>query len=286
MGGFKFIETSHIKDVVCYFRILYNPSDIISWSRLLLMLEGCGPGAAKKITDQIKSNPTDLSLIQSTHANKKYSKELEKLLLFASDNQLKRVTPKEILSKIYNIYADLFKLKYDDFQKRQSDLDSFEGITERFKTLETLLTEMSLDPPTDSQVDSMPGDNEDEKLCLSTIHSAKWLEWHTVFLLSAIDGYPPSFQSLGDLGQLEEERRLMYVALTRAEQNLFIMKPNLDLSKSNYYRFSGMEFSKLSRFLEENNIINTYAETQTSALSKNHHRFSCQMTMNQNIFFK
>ena len=124
---------------------------------------------------------------------------------------------------------------------------------------------MSLDPPTDSQVDSMPGDNEDEKLCLSTIHSAKGLEWHTVFLLSAIDGYLPSFQSLGDLGQLEEERRLMYVALTRAEQNLYIMKPNLDLSKSNYYRFSGMEFSKLSRFLEENNIINTYAETQTSA---------------------
>lgn len=268
MGGFKFIETSHIKDVVCYFRILYNPSDMISWSRLLLMLEGCGPGAAKKITDQIKASPTDLSFVLSQHANKKYIKELHKLIQFASDNDLKKSTPTNILSKIFSIYNSLFKLKYDDFQKRQSDLDSFEGICERFKTLETLLSEMSLDPPTDSQVDTTPGDSEDEKLTLSTIHSAKGLEWHTVFLLSAVDGYLPSFQSLGDLGQLEEERRLMYVALTRAEENLFIMKPNLDLSKSNYYRFSGMQFSKLSRFLEENNIVENFVEKQTSVPSK------------------
>ena len=263
MGGFKFIETSHIKDVVCYFRILFNPNDIISWSRILLMLDGCGPGATKKITDQIKSLPADLSFVLSQHENKKYSKDLQTLLQFADNKNLKQAHPKEIINKIYIIYNNLFKIKYDDFQKRQSDLDSFEGICERYITIESLLTEMSLDPPTDSQVDTIPGDNEDEKLCLSTIHSAKGLEWHTVFLLSAIDGYLPSFQSLGDLGQLEEERRLMYVALTRAEKELFIMKPNLDLSKSNYYRFSGMQFSLLSRFLSENNIIKDYAEIQS-----------------------
>ncbi|RAP29548.1 hypothetical protein DID76_03945 [Candidatus Marinamargulisbacteria bacterium SCGC AG-414-C22] len=260
MGGFKFIETSHIKDVVCYFRVLYNPSDIISWNRLLLMFEGCGPGAAKKITDDIKQNKQDLSLVLPKHINKKYTKQLQTLLQFICTPNLKQAAPKDILSIIYKVYAEQFKLKYDDFQKRQSDLDSFEGICERFESLEKLLTEMSLDPPTESQVDTIPGDNEDEKLCLSTIHSAKGLEWHTVFLLSAVDGYLPSFQSLGDLGQLEEERRLMYVALTRAEQELFIMKPNLDLSKSNYYRFSGMQFSKLSRFLDDHNIIDDFAE--------------------------
>ena len=125
---------------------------------------------------------------------------------------------------------------------------------------------MTLDPPTQMEANASPSD--DENLCLSTIHSAKGLEWHTVFVLSAIDGYLPSFQSLGDMTQLEEERRLMYVALTRAEKNLFIMKPNLDLSRNNQYSYSGISFSQVSRFLNEGGLINKLADKEIIGNSK------------------
>jgi superfamily I DNA/RNA helicase len=167
-----------------------------------------------------------------------------------------------LLQQIMIYYAPIFKSTYDNFNKRQSDLDSLETISEKYIDLETMLAEMSLDPPTSQ--DTLGSESDDgESITLSTIHSAKGLEWDTVFILSAVDGYIPSFQSLGDLGQLEEERRLMYVALTRAENNLFIVKPNLDLSQSNHYRFSGIQFSNPSRFLEEHNILADYTEQLT-----------------------
>ena len=99
----------------------------------------------------------------------------------------------------------------------------------------------------------------------------------SVFILSAIDGYIPSFQSLGDLNQLEEERRLMYVALTRAEKNLYIMKPNLDLSNSNYYKFSGMQFSKLSRFIEDITYLNELIDRPIEKPAKKSSNFSLPM---------
>ena len=284
MGGFKFVETSHIKDITAYFRIIANPTDTISWNRILLMLEGCGPGAAKKITDQIKQNPQELSFALSKHANKKYYKDLEALIRLVSTKDIKTKKPTDIYQKISILYKPLFRLKYDDFNKRQTDIDSFEPILERYHSLEILLTEMSLDPPTDTQAESVATSKDNERISLSTIHSAKGLEWHTVFILSAIDGYLPSFQSMGDINQLEEERRLMYVALTRAKENLFICKPNLDLSRSSYHQFSGMQFSKVSRFLEEFNIIQNFTEKQSIGIQKQNKGFSLPSGNYENVY--
>jgi DNA helicase II / ATP-dependent DNA helicase PcrA len=258
-GGFKFIETSHIKDVISIFKIIYNPLDRISWQRILLMIEGVGPKAAVSIIEHLQLNKgQDYELMK--FKTKAYFETIKKLNKLIFRNQDKNGDPGKLLDAILDFYKPLFEQKYDDFSKRNPDLDSLGTIVNRYKDLEIFLTEMSLEPPDASQTDSLPTGEAEEKLVLSTIHSAKGLEWNTVFLLSAVDGYLPSFQSLDDMAQIEEERRLLYVALTRAEENLFIIKPNLEQSAYNYYRFQGMQFSKISRFLEENDLLEKYAE--------------------------
>ncbi|MCP4050782.1 MAG: ATP-dependent helicase [bacterium] len=269
-GGFKFIETSHIKDVLSFFKIIYNPSDAISWQRILLLLEGLGPAGAQKIIKQITKNKDKPDKIElSSLKSKTYYKELNDLLktVFYHKNHGQR--PALLLESILTFYKPLFQIKYDDHHKRSTDLESLGLIAQRYQDLETFISEITLEPPDTSQIDSLPKETDKEKLTISTIHSAKGLEWNTVFLISAVDGYLPSFQSLGDLGQIEEERRLLYVALTRAKENLFIIKPNLDNSSSNYYRFSGMQFSKASRFLEEGNILSNYSEKWALVPEKN-----------------
>ena len=272
VGGFKFVETSHVKDILCYCKVIVNPADTLSWTRLLLLCEGLGPAAAKNIITALKQNGFHPSAAEA-FKTKKYASELRSLLNFTLNHSLKIETPKNILEKALTLYKPIFKTKYDDFNKRQSDLDSLIAITERFKSLESMLTQMTLDPPTD-KAQAETGTPDTESLVISTIHSSKGLEWDTVFLLSAIDGYLPSFQSIGDAQQLEEERRLMYVALTRAETQLYIMKPNLDLSNPRFNQFSGMQFSTLSRFLSEHDITEDLTETISIKAPKPKSNFS------------
>ena len=124
-------------------------------------------------------------------------------------------------------------------------MEIFINISQNYKTLDNFLSDMALDPPSDSVVDIEGTDKEKEFLTLSTIHSAKGLEWHSVFIIHAVEGFFPSSQSFNKTETLEEERRLMYVASTRAEQNLYISYP-----MNIFDRFQGVTYSKPSRFIE------------------------------------
>ncbi len=247
-GGFKFVEAAHIKDLMAYLRILYNPLDNLAWDRVLTQIEGIGPKAITQILDLL------LNAFQNGQApnlsplkQKPYIATLEALIaLVTKQREGQKVA--EILQEITQFYTPLFQNIYDNPHKRQHDIESLIVMAEKYTTLEEMLTELTLDPPSNSQSDSIVSQKETEKITLSTIHSAKGLEWHTVFVLSVLDGYIPIFQSLGDLDQIEEERRLLYVALTRAEKNLFILKPHLSAPQRGQ---SGMQFSQLSRFLSE-----------------------------------
>lgn len=274
MGGFKFIETSHVKDVIAYCKLIYNPMDSLSWQRVLLLMQGCGPSACSTIIRTIQSNLSQIGTLAPSFKGKKYSDALCSLLELITNSDPATISPKTLLEQVFITYNPLFKLKYDDFSKRKSDIDSLIAISERFTTVEDMLANMSLDPPRDSYSESNtpPSDKDNDSICLSTIHSAKGLEWHTVFLLSALDGYLPSFQSLGDPAQVEEERRLMYVALTRAEQTLYILKPNIDTAQN--YMFSGMTFSKISRFLDTEQIKTTLTESSHPPVKKKKSNFS------------
>jgi DNA helicase-2/ATP-dependent DNA helicase PcrA len=154
--------------------------------------------------------------------------------------------PSELVGMVFEYYQPIFKLRYDDFNKRSKDLETLQNISENYRSLDSFLADMAIEPIIDSVTDIGETDKEDEYLTLSTIHSAKGLEWHSVFVIHAVEGYFPSVRAAESLESLEEERRLMYVASTRAKQNLFVTYP-----MHMYNRIDGITLSKPSRFISE-----------------------------------
>ena len=152
--------------------------------------------------------------------------------------------PSDIVEEIIAYYKPILKDKYDDFAKREKDLDHFQYLAGQYSNLEDFISDMALEPP-DSSVEGMYKRNsDDEALTISTIHSAKGLEWDSVFIIGAVDGRFPSAYSFNSEEEMDEELRLMYVATTRAKNNLYITYP-VDM-----YDYSmNMVLSKPSRFL-------------------------------------
>jgi len=252
VGGLKFTEAAHIKDLLAYMRIINNIFDEIAWLRILLLIEGIGPGSASKIIKEIFQHGGNLEqLLSANFAKKKFFKELQKLHRMLSRLLGSSLKPAEKLEIALEYYTPLFETKYDDFRRRREDLLSLVRISERYATLELMLTDMALEPPDTSQTGVEPGDSEDEKLVLSTIHSAKGLEWHTVFIIHLVEGFFPNIQSMQSEEDIEEERRLFYVAATRAQKNLYLIIPELEPRSWNTFDTSGFIFSDPSRFITE-----------------------------------
>lgn len=246
-GGFKFIETTHVKDVLAHLRIIANPQDAVSWHRVLLLLEGVGPKSSDKILNHVLGGPEQLQRLAEYPGRGVVKTEVQQLaavLQAVSDPDLQ---PREQIDGVVQYYLPILKRNHrEDYPKRQKDLEHFSIITERYRSLDRLLSDMALEPPNTS-VDGVLATDRDEEgvLTLSTIHSAKGLEWHSVFIIWAVEGRFPSLYNKED-DDLEEERRLMYVAATRAKENLFISYPiNI------FDRATGMMLSKPSRFLED-----------------------------------
>lgn len=244
-GGFKFIETAHIKDMIAYLRVLLNPKDAVSWNRILLLLDGVGPRTAAVIIEAVmdgrltfgKTHDLALAGTKGEHV----------LMLF---DLLRRIAPEHVavdekVAQVVQYYRPLLKKKYDDHNKRQKDVDTFLDIAERYRSLNALLADMALEAPIESVTDVAKTDKEEELLTLSTIHSAKGLEWNSVFVIWALDGRFPPSKSFDTLDSLEEERRLMYVACTRAKEHLYITYP-----MNIYDRETGTVLGKPSRFIE------------------------------------
>ena len=261
-GGFKFIETAHIKDMVAYLRVLDNPRDAVAWNRILLLVDGVGPRTAEKVIDDVLARrvttgtggaTTTLPAFWAGFTG--YPDRVRALFDALAGASPSHIAPAEKVQGLLNYYEPLFKRRYDDYTKRRKDLDMFQQITERYRSLGTLLADLALDPASESVSDIAPPGTDDEKLVLSTIHSAKGLEWHSVFVIYALDGrFPTSRAAISDEA-MEEERRLMYVACTRAQKNLFITYPiNI------YDRESGLVLSKPSRFIAgmPENLLDTW----------------------------
>lgn len=292
-GGIKFTEASHIKDIISYLKILYNRMDSISWFRILQLIDGIGEKTAELITSEITENnkginflkdlvyeetePGEISRFEYKKSDlknksgaqpfsgrisyrKKYYKELYKLYVMLDSLAERNLSPYELIKIVFDYYKPIFENKYDDFNRRLKDIESLLLISQRYKKLSTFLSDMTIEPIKESQSIAEPEDTDDEKLILSTIHSAKGLEWHTVFVIYLIDGFIPGTMSLSNMEDIEEERRLLYVAATRAKQNLYLIKPNNSKQGGNYFKSSYCSFSEVTRFLKENDILEKYAE--------------------------
>jgi DNA helicase-2/ATP-dependent DNA helicase PcrA len=233
-GGFKFIETSHVKDVVAYLRVLENPRDIVSWNRILLLVDGVGPRTAEKVIDDIQKRRVGLSPSMAEPITSTtrfwmdyghYPEGVRALFDALKEAAPQNLSPAEKVAGLLRYYEPILRSRYDDHPKRRKDLEMFQTITERYQDVATLLTDLALEPPTESVVDVEAPGPEREFLTLSTIHSAKGLEWGAVFIITALDGRFPALRSVGSEEEIEEERRLLYVAIDR-ESGVILTKPS------------------------------------------------------------
>lgn len=255
VGGFKFIESAHIKDILAHLRVLFNPYDKISWYRILLLLENVGAKTAIEIYEKILSKETGYTGILNVNPKSSQLKGLDRLKEFFSGIDSRPMSVAQMGEAVVNYYIPILKKKYDNHPKRARDLEHLVTIMECYDSLERFLTDMALEPPNTSLEDTLSADHPDEnRLVLSTVHSAKGLEWHTVFIIWALDGRFPSIHAIHDETALEEELRLIYVAATRAKENLFFIYP-----ENVYDKTLGMVLNRPCRFIDNipDNILKT-----------------------------
>ncbi|MBF0344586.1 MAG: ATP-dependent helicase [Nitrospirae bacterium] len=244
-GGLKFGEAAHIKDIVSLLRIIYNPFDAVGWHRFLLLHEGIGPKAASEVITEIVDKKAGHSgLLSERFSMAKFKDELVNLHNVIEQIVSRQLKPVEAVELAEHYYVPLMQRSYDDINRRLEDLTSLANIAVEYDGIDRFLSDIALDPP--ETVEVMPLEREQEKLILSTIHSAKGLEWHTVFIIHLTEGYLPTMYSFSRQEDLEEERRLLYVACTRAKSNLYLVSPQIEYKGHSYYTFSGP-----SRFLNE-----------------------------------
>ena len=242
-GGLKFIETAHVKDVIAHLRVVLNPNDIISINRILLLLDRVGAQTAMKLLPVVAKENLDTKNLMLPV--KKNTDGIKKLFTTVEEQRKYLMTPSVIVDNILAYYEPILMDKYDDYSKRLKDLEHFRYLSEQYSNLEDFLSDLALEPPDSSVSEVEDGAQQDEYLTLSTIHSAKGLEWKAVFIIGAVDGRFPSVYSFNSEEELDEELRLMYVAATRAKTYLYITYP-IDM----FDHATGMVLSKPSRFLD------------------------------------
>jgi DNA helicase-2/ATP-dependent DNA helicase PcrA len=254
-GGFKFIETAHIKDVLAHLRVIANPGDAVSWLRALVLVSGVGNRRAEQLIEELVNSPEpEKTLAASAPANTRRPgaraqasaagcARLGALLAGLRKNPGR---PADQLAEVLEYYLPIMREAYpDDYLKRERDLEHFQNLAEGYRSLEAMLADMALEPPSDSIGDVLAVEPEEGYVTLSTIHSAKGLEWRVVFLIWAADGRFPGPMSVG-VEELEEERRLMYVASTRARDELYLSYPIYMFDRN-----MGHVMGRVSRFLED-----------------------------------
>ncbi|MFH1753270.1 MAG: ATP-dependent helicase, partial [Candidatus Omnitrophota bacterium] len=252
-GGMKFYETAHVKDVIAHLKVIANPKDELSWTRILTLIEGIGPKKSEIITEEIMKT-TDMDHIISVVLEKAADKFKSKLGLRKLGATLKSAMRKglsvgEKFIAIQDYYDAILHDKFDDWHIRINDLEAMRQISERYKSLSELLADFAIEPPERGVGRVGPVERADVKpLTISTIHSAKGLEWDAVFFMGIMEGVLPSKFSVDDEEEVEEEQRLFYVGVTRAKRHL-----SLSLHHEGV-RGGISQFNRLSRFVEAPNV--------------------------------
>lgn len=221
-GGLRFTDAAHVKDLLAMLRITENPRDVVSWYRLLLLLPGVGQATAQKLLDAMQGIADPLASEFLLQQGGKAGTALRNLVLRLREAQSIRDAASRMRNAAETL-RPLLEATYDDHPKRWKDIDVVVAIGSRYATAAEFLSDIALDPPNESLDDIDPDDGENEFVTISTIHSAKGLEWHTVFMIWANEGRIPSAKSAESEASLEEERRLLYVAFTRAKRQLMIV---------------------------------------------------------------
>jgi len=243
VGGIKFIEKRHIKDILALVKILYNPNDSIAWHRILTLFKGVGEVTATRITQAINSSNDSFEplLDPKLNKNKEQLIELYEVLIKAGQ----QTTVADTLDILIEFYLPVLKTIEDNWRERAEDFRVLKNLAQEHSSLDNFLENLALDPPNDSVATlTQPEQQNKDAVTISTIHSAKGLEWPVVFVNALVDGLMPHHRSVAEFEELEEERKLFYVACSRAKTHLYLTTPDYFSSFAGY-------FDKVSRFISE-----------------------------------
>jgi DNA helicase-2/ATP-dependent DNA helicase PcrA len=257
-SGVRFFEQAHIKDVVSYLRLTVNPRDELAWKRVLRLVPQVGVATSNRIWEHLAYSENPLALVKSPAFPAKPKRDagwrdFVKLLEELTKDETRSNPAKQVEIVLENGYSDHLQENYENSEARLEDLKQLALYAGRYESTEAFLSELAListerfgAPTNVTAEDVVSGDEDDELLTLSSVHQAKGLEWKVVFIIWAAEGKFPSPRALKDLEGEEEERRLWYVALTRAADELYITYPMMTVD---YTRQAILQ--KPSRFIME-----------------------------------
>jgi DNA helicase-2/ATP-dependent DNA helicase PcrA len=250
-GGLRFLEAAHVKDLVCAFRLADNPHDELAWFRILQLLDGVGPVTARRVIDLLSLSRTGVldRWADARNALPEHARTHAEALVQALPAQ-GNIRVAAHAERIRSALAPLIEQKYDDASSRLVDLETLVAAANRATRLSDVAADLTLDPPISTSDLAGPPSIDEDWLAISTIHSAKGLEWDVVHVLSATDGNIPSDMALSTPAELEEERRLFYVAVTRPRRALRVYVP-LRYYHHQRARDDRHSYAQPSRFLSD-----------------------------------
>jgi DNA helicase-2/ATP-dependent DNA helicase PcrA len=248
-GGLKFLEAAHIKDVLAFLRWAENPRDRVAGFRVIQLLPGVGPVTAARVLDRMAEQSDPMRALSEftppAAAVEHWRSFVEAVQLVGAKSA---GWPAE-LDLVCRWYAPHLERIHDDAAVRQADLVQLGQIASGYSSRERFLTELTLDPPDATSDQAGVPLLDEDYLILSTIHSAKGQEWKSVFLLNTVDGCLPSDLATGTTSEIEEERRLLYVAMTRAKDNLHLIVPQRFFAHSQQSNGDRHMYASRTRFI-------------------------------------
>ena len=251
-SGIRFFEMAHVKDITAYLRVLVNPLDEAAWKRVLGLYEKVGRVTADRVWKALSAEQDPLAAIGEPDWVKRVGKAAAPGLLRLGETisllreKIAEQAPADLIHLLLNRgYREDLRDRYTDSFSREEDLVQLANFSGRFASLTDFLAELSLLTNT-AESEAAAADEEQDKVILSSIHQAKGLEWSVVFIIWCAEGMIPLARALDETGGEEEERRLFYVATTRAKDQLYLCHPLID-----YSRGMGMVPLRPSRFIEE-----------------------------------
>jgi DNA helicase II / ATP-dependent DNA helicase PcrA len=225
-GGLKFLEAAHVKDVISILRWAENPRDRVAGFRILQLLPGVGPVIARRALEHLEQAHFASEALLQFRAPAAAAGDWPPFAQLLTLLQGTGPDWSGELEMVREWYQPHFERIYDSVSARISDLEQLEQIAATYPTRQAFLTDLTLDPPEATGDEAGAPLLDEDYLILSTIHSAKGQEWKTVFILNVVDGCIPSDLATGSTAEIEEERRLLYVAMTRAKDDLHLVHPH------------------------------------------------------------
>jgi len=247
-GGLKFIEAAHVKDMLAVLRWAENPADRVTGFRVVQLIDGIGPATAGKVLDRLAGRSAIDALATFPPPAKAAEAWRDLVTLMQQLDGQGAGWPAE-LDRVRQWYQPHLEQRHADAVVRAGDLDQLQRIAAGYGSRAQFLTDLTLDPPSATSDEAGPPTLDEDYLILSTIHSAKGQEWKAVYVLNVVDGCIPSDMSTGSSEEIEEERRLLYVAMTRAKDQLMLMVPQRFYVHSQARRGDKHLYASRTRFI-------------------------------------